>query len=745
VLTDCEDSISAEVLPKIADHNLVLCNIKLATRDTPLGFREVWLYKRADWAAMEAEFIKTDWRLLLDPTDPDTSAYNIGSYIMHLARSHIPIKHIEVRKKSHPWLNSRCKEAILEKRAAEGSPQYSQKQHCCTEVLYEEYSKYIGRMRAKTDEMPSSAKAWWKLSSQLMFKATALESIPPLQRTDTSWATSPKEKADLLAQTFSAKFHVPDEEANEYSHISLGAASTQGGFLPIRLRAAKKVLQRLDASTATGPDLLAARILKRYASHLALPVTLLCRSVLATGTWPTSWKVHWICPIHKKHSRASPSNYRGVHLTAQLSKVIERLLASLCTPFLEKTIAYGPHQFAYTTERGYRDALALNVCAWILSLDRKKRVALYCSDVSGAFDRVRRSRLLHKLRAVGLHPQLVEVFSAWLDERIAYVVVQGSKSDPFRLLNMIFQGTVLGPILWNCFYADARVPVRKHGFIETIFADDLNCFKAFGAGIGDAYILRQMYMCQDELHTWGRANCVQFDPAKEHFHILDSRCPYGPHFELLGVQFDARLNMYNEICKLAGEAGRRAQMIMRIRRFYSTTSLMRLYKAHVLPYAERSTPAIYHCHPTTLTILDQVQDNYLEAVGVTTTSAILDFNLAPLAARRDMAMLGLLHRVQLGTAPKPITDLFTPASQTMYNFMPNHCAPHDRQSGSAIEPGSSAMMRRSLFGLVRVYNGLPTEVVSSPSVGQCQKALQHSLKIAARNGQQSWERMYAAG
>ena len=55
-------------------------------------------------------------------------------------------------------------------------------------------------------------------------------------------------------------------------------------------------------------------------------------------------------------------------------------------------------------------------------------------------------------------------------------MVGGAKSAPFSLKDMIFQGTVLGPPLWNAFYADVAGPVRKEGFQETVFADDLDAF-----------------------------------------------------------------------------------------------------------------------------------------------------------------------------------------------------------------------------------------------------------------------------
>ena len=66
---------------------------------------------------------------------------------------------------------------------------------------------------------------------------------------------------------------------------------------------------------------------------------------------------------------------------------------------------------------------------------------------------------------------------AWLRDRPAKVVVAGKLSQDLTLSNMVFQGTVWGPLLWNVFYEDAATPVRKAGFTEAVYADDLNAFK----------------------------------------------------------------------------------------------------------------------------------------------------------------------------------------------------------------------------------------------------------------------------
>ena len=225
--------------------------------------------------------------------------------------------------------------------------------------------------------------------------------------------------------------------------------------------------------------------------------------------------------LYKKKEVWDPKNYRGVHLTAQLSKVVERVLGTFFLPFLQETGAFGPNQYAYCKKRGCRDLLALNVLDWLWALHSGRKVGLYCSDVSGAFDRVKKERLVQKLVQKGLQGPLLKVLESWLDTRTAYVVVEATKSKAALLTNQVFQGTVWGPSLWNTFFEDARTPVNRAGFEDTFFADDLNCYKTYSRSCQNEVVTEELEECQAELHKWGGANQVAFDAAKEHFHVLD--------------------------------------------------------------------------------------------------------------------------------------------------------------------------------------------------------------------------------
>ena len=219
-------------------------------------------------------------------------------------------------------------------------------------------------------------------------------------------------------------------------------------------------------------------------------------------------------PLFKRKSVYNPGNYRGIHLTSQISKVAKRIIASLFVPQLINLGAYGRNQFAYMPERGARDALAQLVLTWISMFAERRKIAIYCSDVSGAFDKVNSRRLLRKLRSRGVPDVILLVIQSWLYERNARVAVGGKFSRDMKIKNMVYQGTVLGPPLWNIYYADAALAVNLHGFLEIIFADDLNCFKDFGVQTPNSELQTEMDKCQKELHKWGNANQVSFDPAK---------------------------------------------------------------------------------------------------------------------------------------------------------------------------------------------------------------------------------------
>ena len=259
------------------------------------------------------------------------------------------------------------------------------------------------------------------------------------------------------------------------------------------------------------------------------------------------------------------------------------------------------------------------------------------------------------------------------------------------------------------------------------------------SGETNAEAYAAMSHCQSELHTWGHANGVVFDASKESMRILSHSRPHGDGFRSLGVVFDCKLLMGDAISECACEAGWRSRSILHCRRYYSVRELIFLYKSHILSYIEYRTAAISHASSSALSVIESVQHMFLRALEVSDESALIDYGLAPLSVRRDIAILGIIHRSIIGQGPPMFAHFFRLslflASSRPFRFS----APaHNRQLRDSCNVSSPDYVLRSPLGGVRLYNILPQAIVHQTSVHDFQQCLQAFLCSRIRAGDAQW-------
>ena len=63
-------------------------------------------------------------------------------------------------------------------------------------------------------------------------------------------------------------------------------------------------------------------------------------------------------PLFKKGSPYLPNQYRGIHLTAILSKTVERMIGQTLVPFLESK-GFGNAQWAFRKRSSARDLVTM--------------------------------------------------------------------------------------------------------------------------------------------------------------------------------------------------------------------------------------------------------------------------------------------------------------------------------------------------------------------------------------------------
>ena len=155
-----------------------------------------------------------------------------------------------------------------------------------------------------------------------------------------------------------------------------------------------------------------------------------------------------------------------------------------------------------------------------------------------------------------------------------------------------------------------------------------------------------------------------------------------------------------------------------------------IFGAHLLSFIEYRTPAIYHATRVLIRRVDAIQRRFLNDVGVEEVKALVDFHLAPLSTRRDIAMLGLIHRTALGNGPPQFQEHFRKHDHAL--------TLHDPCTGSR-----SPLIKRSELGLVAIYNLLPHSFRAMRSVPAFQKSLQDMVTQYATSGHPQWSEVFS--
>ena len=222
--------------------------------------------------------------------------------------------------------------------------------------------------------------------------------------------------------------------------------------------------------------------------------------------------------------------------------------------------------------------------------------------------------------------------------------------------------------------------------------------------------------------------------------MLSLHEPAGGNFKILGVDFDCKLVMEDAVHETAVSCGWKLQTMMRSERFFSGAELVDLYKAHVLSFVEYRTAAVYHASTKVLNELDAVQRRMMRVAGITELEPLFVFNLAPLRTRRDIAMLGVIHRAALGLGPVQLQRFFRRAREGV--VVARTRLQHRRRPRQLVEYRDgqhTEYLKRSALGLVSVYNLLPATVVVVDCVSVFQGALQALVKERALASCEDWQ------
>ena len=91
---------------------------------------------------------------------------------------------------------------------------------------------------------------------------------------------------------------------------------------------------------------------------------------------------------------------------------------------------------------------------WKKQLDNSEKVGVIFMDLSKAFDSINHSLLLAKLKVYGFSNQALNLLQSYLFNRFQRSIINGSFSSWNEVITGVFQGSILGLLLFNIFLND---------------------------------------------------------------------------------------------------------------------------------------------------------------------------------------------------------------------------------------------------------------------------------------------------
>ena len=257
------------------------------------------------------------------------------------------------------------------------------------------------------------------------------------------------------------------------------------------------------------PDGLSARVLKEMSDVIAMPVYILFKNSLQTGSVPKIWKTANITAIYKKGDKKFAGKYRPVSLTCIICKLLEKIIRESMVNHMKKYDLFSDKQYGFISGRSTVLQLQAVLESWTQNLDIRNDIDVAYCDYMKAFDKVSHRRLIHKLKIC----RFGEVFLNWIGDFLAgrkqKVIVNGRESNWETVTSGIPQGSVLGPILFVLFINDLpeHLPNKSNLYL---YADDTKIFREIKDDLDREKLQENIY----SMNEWSGRWLLRFHPDK---------------------------------------------------------------------------------------------------------------------------------------------------------------------------------------------------------------------------------------
>ena len=401
---------------------------------------------------------------LSDSSDPITY---FTSSLITISEKCIP-KTSTNPKKSNPWYNDDCKEAIKQRKDT--------LLKFCKFPTHENLNTYRNsRAKARRTIKSAKRKSWRTYVSNLNYKTPTkkvwdmVRKISGKSKSATyhhlnynfnnanETASTKQDIADTLASQFcsnSSTSHYSEEfqkykKEQEKTKLNFKSSNNEEYNSPFNLDELKDAISKAH-DTATGPDEVHYQMLKHLPPKSLQALLDIFNDMWETGKFPESWELATIIPIPKPgKDHAEPNSYRPIALTSCLCKTLERMINVRLVWYLESNNLISPVQSGFRSERSTNDNLIRLETFIRDAFVAKEHVVAVFFDLEKAYDTTWRHGIMRDLHDLGIRGRLATFIENFLADRWIQVRVGSTLSEKFDQAQGVPQGSILSTTLFN--------------------------------------------------------------------------------------------------------------------------------------------------------------------------------------------------------------------------------------------------------------------------------------------------------